>query len=262
MSDSTVTTKSLVGIFSQGITWPAEYVKNIKQFKGTNTSLPNVLRSRILQYGLLGETRHMCRSMVPTMVAVVPRFVTRFTVYEELNKYNKDNNQAYKFGAGLAAGAVEAAFIMTPSEVIKVRAVKENIGVSRIISNIYKENGISGFWKGGLATITRQSTTQGVSLYSNDIFNPLFKPYMGSYSGLASGMISGIIAVGINNPIDVVKTHQQETNKTVNIANEVKEIYQKNGIKGFYRGGLLRALRVAPLHGFTYFFYDLLSNWK
>lgn len=256
-SSTSILTKSLVGVFSQGLTWPLEYAKTIKQFNGFgNKNILSVVRYDINQNGL----SVMYRGLTPQVVASVPRFVTRFSVYETLNKINKNNNEVMKFGSGLVAGGVEAALVMTPAETIKVQMIKNKIGAVPTIRNIYNANGIYGFWKGGSSTISRQGTTQGISLYINSMINPIISPYFGMYTGLVSGMIGGTSAVMVNNPIDVIKTRQQENLNKVTIRNEIIKIWKNEGFVGFYRGALIRSIRVAPLHGFTYFFYDVFSK--
>ena len=258
-SSTSILNKSLVGILSQGLTWPLEYTKIIKQFDGTSgKSITNVIKNDIKANGILV----VYRGLTPQIIASVPRFTIRFSVYETLNKYNTNDSEMFKFGTGLLAGGVESTFVCTPNEAIKMQMIKNKTKILPTMYNIYNVNGISGFWKGGIATISRQSTTQGISLYVNSSISPLMLPYLGMYSGLVAGMVGGVCAVAVNNPIDVIKTRQQESLNNITIRNEIVKIWKHGGISGFYRGALIRTSRVAPLHGLTYFFYDLFSKFK
>uniref|UniRef100_A0A6C0AD58 Mitochondrial carrier protein n=1 Tax=viral metagenome TaxID=1070528 RepID=A0A6C0AD58_9ZZZZ len=250
--------KALVGVVSQSITWPFEYIKTVQQFKEVN-STTQFIKNRINKKGIGNELRNIYQSMIPQALIAIPRFITRFTIYENLIKLN-NNNQTHKFMSGIIAGGVEGFLIMTPAEVIKTSVIKRNSGLANNLTQIYNGNGLIGFWKGAYSTMLRQSTTQGVSLYSNSLLNPILKNHLGNYTGMISGIVSGVLAVSINNPIDVIKTRQQEVFTKQSSITIAKDIFKQEGLKGFYKGYCFRCMKVAPLHGITYFVYDLLKS--
>lgn len=254
-SESTLVAKSLIGVLSQGITWPLEYAKIMRQMENNNgKNTYNMMKNDIKTNGM----KIMFRSMIPNVISSVPRFITRFTIYENMMK---SNNKMINMSAGVTAGAFEAAIIMTPSEAIKIQLIKQpDKTIIQTIKHIWHINGIMGFWKGGTPTIIRQGSTQGISLYTNQILNPVLTPHLGKSTGIVTGIIGGALAVMINNPIDVIKTRQQEKMDAAKIKNEIYKIYKINGLKGFYDGALFRICRIAPLHGITYFLYDLLKK--
>ena len=130
--ESTMITKSLVGLFSQGLTWPLEYAKTIKQFSECgNKNIYHIMKNDIKSNGLT----NMYKSMFPQIISSVPRFITRFTVYEKLSK---SDNKILRFGSGIIAGGVEAVLVMTPSETVKVQLVKnKDKYFFQTINNIY-----------------------------------------------------------------------------------------------------------------------------
>jgi len=78
---------------------------------------------------------------------------------------NKTNN----FLCGLAAGASEAIFVVTPQETLKTKLIHDKLsenpkyrnvfhGIKTIIGN----QGFGGMYKGVVPTLLRQSTNQGV----------------------------------------------------------------------------------------------------
>ena len=159
-SSTSILNKSLVGMLSQGLTWPLEYIKIVKQFDGVGgKSIANIIKNDIKTNGILV----VYKGLMPQIITSVPRFTIRFSVYESLNKYNTNNSEVMKFGTGLIAGGVESTFVCTPNEAIKMQMIKNKATIFPTIHNIYNANGIGGFWKGGIATISRQSTTQGIS---------------------------------------------------------------------------------------------------
>ena len=100
---------------------------------------------------------------------------------------------------------------MTPVEVIKVQTINKGISVPNVIKNVYKESGIFGFYKGGLATTLRQATTQGTSFLVYNKSKKIYEKndYLKNYSGVLAGMTGGTMAVLVNNPIDTIKTYKQ-----------------------------------------------------
>ena len=63
---------------------------------------------------------------------------------------------------------------------------------------------------------------------------------------LLSGYIAGAIGVFCVLPIDIIKTRIQSSIIKLNSINLIKEIYINHGIRGFYKGGIIQILFVAP----------------
>lgn len=261
--DNSIIIGGITGFISQGLTWPMEYLKNTKQLpKYNNSSIFNTLKNEIKLNGIFT----VYRGITPQLISAIPRSSIRFTVYENLKNKLQDENgnisTIKKFLCGLAAGGVEAATVMTPAEVIKIQTINNGNTVSETLKNIYRTNGIYGFYKGGLPTIIRQATTQGTSFVVFERCKKIYNEinYISSYSGILAGMTGGTIAVLVTSPIDVIKTYKQSDRGSESIISISKEIIQKRGFTGFYNGALLRIFRVAPLHGITFFMYDWLNK--
>jgi hypothetical protein len=141
---------------------------------------------------------------------------------------------------------------------MKMTTINKKMTLTETLKNIYRTNGIYGFYNGGVTTILRQATTQGTSFVVFDKSKVLYNniDYISSYSGVFAGMTSGIVAVLINNPIDVIKTYKQSDRGNESMISIGKEIIQKRGVYGFYNGALMRIVRIAPLYGITFFMHD------
>lgn len=67
---------------------------------------------------------------------------------------------------------------------------------------------------------------------------------------MLDNLISGSIAGGIGAfgvlPIDITKTRVQSSITNDNAWNIIRQIYKANGLKGFYAGGTIQILFVAP----------------
>lgn len=268
MATKKVNEKSLLaggisGMVSQTITWPMEYIKTLKQLnKNMNVNTTNLVIKEIKSKGILITMT----GLSPQLIGAIPRASVRFYTYNYFNDFfdnNDKKNNMINLGAGLFGGAVEAFTVMTPAEVIKVKSIKNpDVKSSYIIGDILKKQGFRGLYQGTLPTVFRQSTTQGFSFLAFNITKPIYeKNINSSVASLLAGMTGGMFAVALNNPIDSIKTQIQSSNNKESFVKNIKSIYHQYGIKGFYKGGLFRMTRVAPLHGITFLTYDIVSNF-
>ena len=69
-----------------------------------------------------------------------------------------------------------------------------------------------------------------------------------------SGSLAGTFSWFCTYPIDVIKTRTQSSNSSIILA--TKDIITKDGIIGFWKGGLVRSTRMAPLYGLNFLLYD------
>jgi solute carrier family 25 citrate transporter 1 len=98
----------------------------------------------------------------------------RFLSYDSIKDIlkNKETGKLSTSGsllAGMAAGACEATFAVTPSETVKTRliddarrAVPRFTGTANGVSIILKEEGLAGMYRGLAPTIVKQSANSAV----------------------------------------------------------------------------------------------------
>ena len=94
-----------------------------------------------------------------------------------------------------------------------------------------------------------------VSLFMIILMN-IFFIFRSSWRKISYWII-GAVTVMVNNPIDVIKTKTQASNSS--ILSATKAIIINDGILGFWRGGLVRSTRMAPLYGLTSSFMIILE---
>jgi solute carrier family 25 citrate transporter 1 len=128
-----------------------------------------------------------------------------------LTERNKTNN----FLCGLAAGASEAVFVVTPQETLKTKLIHDRLSdnpkyrnIFHGIRTIFAQQGFGGMYKGMFPTLLKQSTNQGVRFV---VFEDTSKK-LGTIIkykilvDLMAGGFAGFCSVMFNNPIDVIKT--------------------------------------------------------
>jgi len=268
-SEKSLLAGGIAGMVSQTLTWPLEYIKTTKQLPKyyNEKSIMRIISNEIKTKGPLTTFT----GLSPQLIGSIPRASVRFYSYNYFNNYfnNSDKkNNLITLGAGLFGGAIEAITVMTPAEVIKVKSIKNpDIKSSYIIGDILKKQGFHGLYQGIVPTTLRQSTTQGFSFFAFNYSKPYYSNMCNNYNvnnsiaSLLAGITGGVFAVALNNPIDSIKTSIQSSNKKESFIRNILNVYNKYGITGFYRGGLLRMTRVGPLHGITFLTYDIVSKF-
>lgn len=116
------------------------------------------------------------------------------------------------------------------------------IGVAK---EIYKADGITGFWRGLPPTLVGIIPARSVYFYSYDLTKNTLKPKigLGSLNAAISGIMAGFTSNTVTNPIWMVKTRMQLLSDTTvgqkaytSYSDAVKTIYKEEGLGGFYRG--------------------------
>ena len=136
-----------------------------------------------------------------------------------------------------------------PGEVIATRLMiqgKENIGTFSMVKNIYKADGIRGFYRGFnsaviVGTVLSTSwwfvyTLVRRNLSSLGIFNG-FSPHESTLLDGTSGLIAGTAATFIAHPIDTVKTRiLTGKTRTASLTKTLKNIMAMEGASALWKG--------------------------
>ena len=127
------------GLMSTVIVTPIEYIKINSQllYKNKLTFNFNTLKT-------------VYKGFIPTVCRETPGFGIYFTTYNYLNQfYNKENSFVKNFCFGGLSGLSAWIFIY-PADLIKTNMQnnENNKSMHEIIKNIYKTNGLIGFYKG------------------------------------------------------------------------------------------------------------------
>ena len=175
-------------------------------------------------------------------------------------------------------GAAGSAAVITvtgihPIDVVKTRLQisgegggrdYKSLGISGSMRVIMKEEGISAFWKGIGAAWMRESSYTSLRL---GLYSPI-KSAMGVDSNshfimkFTAGSLAGALGSLVGNPFDVLKTRMMasETLITPSIKSTATELFQKQGMKGFYRGIEANILRAMVLNGTKMSCYDQIKD--
>jgi len=257
------------GIFEICCTYPIEYCKTAMQLSTSNTSVQSIVKSTYQTNGLSGFYRGL-----PSMVYfAAPKASIRFASFEFCSGLltSPECEDPYGLGkargfvAGLGAGTMEAIFVTTPQETIKVRLINDAFrtsgqkpkynSFSHGVSTIVNEYGFAGIYKGLFPTIIKVATAQGTRF---GVFNVIpvenrNTPIKAALSGAFAGGVSVILFQGI----DVVKSRMQglDAHKYKSTLHCVKEMLRNEGPLAFYKGVTPRLTRVCCEVGITMSLY-------
>lgn len=183
----------------------------------------------------------------------------------------KDSNFVYKFSAGSLAGAI-GTFFGNPFDVLKTRLMaaegKTAMSMSSLCQDIYKSEGIGGFYRGIQANVMRAMVLNGTKMGCYDQIKSGIKQ-----SGLISGKImtqfvaafgAGFFMAVTVTPFDMVRTRlmNQSANAMAysGFVDCTMKIVQQNGLRGLYAGFLPMWARFAPTTTLQLLFFEELQS--
>ncbi len=168
----------------------------------------------------------------------------------------------YNFVAGFWSG-LPISFIVSPSELIKCRLQMEGIGGGsdkskglQMMKNIVATEGIGGLYRGLALTMSREMPSYafyfGSFQYSRKFLTERFGE--SRLNTFLAGCIGGAMSWITVYPIDVIKTQlQTQPGHTRQIIND---IWNKQGIRGFFSGLMPCLIRAFIVAGFTFVPYE------
>lgn len=212
-------------------------------------------KKTVQRNGVLG----LYTGLSPLFYMSIPKVAVRFFAFEESKKLLSGNDgklsTGRRFLAGLSAGVCEAIFAVTPMETIKVKFIHDQRqekpkykGFIHGVSSIVKEQGFSGIYKGLFPTIIKQGSNQAIRfvVFDKTLHYIAGGKEVNSLHTMFAGAVAGAASVFSNTPVDVIKTKMQglDSNKYKNSWDCVKDVWKKDGFKGFYFGTVPRLFRV------------------
>jgi solute carrier family 25 citrate transporter 1 len=265
----------LTGCIESLCTYPTEFLKTKMQ-----------LYKEFSHQGLIGTAKHtyaengfkgFYRGVSVLVFFSTPKTGIRFYSKNYYDNEVLQNFETFKKSrrltnsiSGLMAGITEAILVVTPMETIKTKLIHDKIagsnkyrGLFHGISEIVKEKGLGGIYKGLGPTVLRQGSNQAIRfLVYDDTYNALNKSLNKTVAMFIAGGVAGAASVLGNNPIDVIKTQMQglDAHKFNGPLDCAAKVWQSEGIRGFYKGAVPRMTRVVLDVALTFTLFEHLKN--
>ncbi|XP_022338343.2 kidney mitochondrial carrier protein 1 [Crassostrea virginica] len=169
--------------------------------------------------------RALYSGLVPALLRQSAYGTIKIGVYYSLKGFYvrnpEDETLPINVFCGVVAGVV-GSVVSNPTDVLKVRmqAQRENGGretFSQAFIKIYKQEGVSGLWRGVSPTAQRAATVAGVILPAYDIckfqlrHNLQLEDSMSTH--FMASFMAGLVGAVFSTPIDVVKTRMMNQKK-------------------------------------------------
>jgi solute carrier family 25 (mitochondrial citrate transporter), member 1 len=245
-----ITSQGIAGFNEIFLTFPLENLKTRQQLiENKNLSLSKIFYNTIKNESPIG----LYRGMSINAISNIPRSIFRFSLFE----YSKNNYQIISqfytnLIAGLNVGIWESIFFSIPVETIRTKLIHNpNLQIKVLL----KDEGIFGIYRGCSSTILRQSLNQGIRFSAYNYFINNDKQ-MSEQKKFLYGCGAGFISTIITQPIDVIKTRQQQLKFERKTMREIFGELSQNP-KIFYKGFWLRATRLSLAQGILFYTYDV-----
>jgi hypothetical protein len=172
-----------------------------------------------------------------------------------------------------AAGGISGmvgVFAGSPFDVVKTRMQNSHVSVSAltVLSKTFQREGLTAFWKGVTPPLIAEGFLNhiwfGVYAYTASIMRPDPRMELPFYQAFIAGGFAGMVGAILVAPSDLIKL-QSQVNEGVGKDRKtpmdiIKEIYQREGRKGFTRGFTAALLRDTPGLGMFFGVYNLVKN--
>ncbi|KAI2635513.1 mitochondrial carrier domain-containing protein [Xylaria nigripes] len=205
-------------------------------------------------------------------------------------------DQALPLSALWFTGAFAGAFtsvVLTPIELVKCKVqVPASVNgatppvptVMSVIRDVYKYEGIKGFWHGQFGTFVRESGGCAAWFGTRATATKMFRSFnersatsqkekdemaakpLPLWQQAAAGASAGMAYNFLFFPADTIKSRMQTspvggTQKKTTFVQESKALWKQLGLRGFYRGCGITVLRAAPGSAFIFTVFDGLKRY-
>ena len=250
----------IASLFAETIKHTVDFIKTQKQYLKTPTSFVTLFKQTYRRKGVRG----FYPSIVPAVIRHWVYTTTRVGLYEHLR--SKDSNFYNKMFSGVMAGGIAQA-IASPTDLVKVKLQTQLLKQAKkkntytIIKNIYKTQGIKGFYYGWQPNVTRAMMVNLGELVAYDTGKEYLLQYMNDTifcHGLAS-LHSGFWSTLASTPADVIKTRlMSDSNNTMTQC--ARDIIKNEGISSLWKGFFPNWFRLAPWQFIFWITYEQLRK--
>lgn len=141
-----------------------------------------------------------------------------------------------------------------------------NQTIFQLIGEIYRTQGLKGFWRGQISTLIRESggSCCWFSIYelslralrpSNTSRKVNTQPDM-----LIAGALAGVGYNSLFFPFDTVKSRMQTNASSLGFFGVIGEVWKRQGIRGYFKGWPITVARAAPSNALIFWVYESLNR--
>ncbi|KAK4685106.1 hypothetical protein P7C73_g5053, partial [Tremellales sp. Uapishka_1] len=221
--------------------------------------------------------RSLWRGVASVIMGAGPAHAAHFGMYEFVREISGGRGDGWWAVGGTAlagaAATISSDALMNPFDVIKQRMQIRNSPYRTVVQcakTVYAREGLSAFYVSYPTTLTMSVPFTAVQFSVYESLKTLLNPE-GGYSPLthiAAGGVAGGVAAAVTTPLDVAKTLLQTRGSSTDarireargMAEALRIIRERDGLRGLRRGMLPRVLTVAPSTAISWMSYEFFSE--
>jgi len=175
------------------------------------------------------------------------------------------------FNVGLLTALIAQPFeVIRTSSITSMKSSSNDLaGTWKVVKQIFAKEGFKGFFRGGLVSLGKSTISAGVFFTGLENVHVLthhlrdIKYVPGNLVDFFNACCSRTLTTLVINPVNVIKTRFEVVGSAHNgIGQAIKSVYNKNGLKGFYKGILPTIMRDVPYSGLQYSSYRFcMETW-
>jgi len=205
------------------------------------------------------------------MYRVIPNYALNFLFFDQIKDYTK-MVIPHKDVANLVTGSVSGALSIStvyPLETIRTYMTMDKERYPKISStfhDIIRRNGVRGLYKGLSMSALNVGPYIGINFSVFHWLDDLYKTNNPAIH-FAYGCVAGTTSVFVTFPTDLIRTRMHIQNSGLwkeegytNVIDATRRIYNQEGVKGFYKGGIAACYRVSLSMGVMFMINKLLSG--
>lgn len=259
----------VAGFVSRTCTAPLDRVKIFYQVHGSKVAKRGVLEV-VKQMLKEGGLRSLWRGNGANIIKIAPETALKFYAYETLKKLRKGDGveRELLIYERLLAGSCAGAFAQSciyPLEVLKTRMVLGKSGQYKgmvdCMAKIVKKEGVKGLYRGYQPNMIGIIPYAGIDLAAFETLKSIYKERNpeqeapGIFALLAFGTCSSTLGQLCTYPLALIRTKMQ-AGEGKEILSVAKDIVEKDGFKGLYRGLAPNFMKVLPAVSISYAVYE------
>ncbi|KAI1651696.1 mitochondrial carrier [Daldinia loculata] len=255
----------IAGGVESACTYPFEFAKTRVQLYGhEGIRNPFMVVAKVARDEGLRALYKGCSTMI---VGSIGKDAVRFVAFDSIRSLFEDpethrSTTAQSIAAGMLTGIVASTAIVTPSERIKTALIDDARTTQRFrspahcIASLWREQGpVRALYSGYTTTTLKQVGTTGFRLGSYAALKDWERGHGiqvdSAVASFANGAFAGTLTTLATQPFDTVKTKAQQA-RAVRTMDCVRAIYAEDGVRGFWRGTVMRLGRTVMAGGILF----------
>lgn len=272
---------AFAGIMEHSVLFPIDAIKTRVQSTAGAKLYPanGGLLAQISRISTMEGSLALWKGVQSVILGAGPAHAVYFATYEYtkeklISPEDLQTIQPLKTAMSGAAATIAADALMNPFDTIKQRIqLKTDSSVWQISKNIFKNEGIAGFYVSYPTTLTMNIPFAAFNFMVYDTTTKLLNP-SNNYNPFVhciSGGISGALGAALTTPLDCIKTVLQvrgSESVSLEVMKEAdtfgkaaKAIYQVYGWKGFWRGLSPRTISFIPATAISWTAYEMAKHF-